>query len=414
MDFNYSGLKLALATMISSFLWVVTIMRKIFVSPVVILFQLGGVKFALISIGLISLLLLALLVPLDILTSTWLRLTLAMLLVWLLSAVYLCFAQELNKFKQHIILACEPSQDYRNLNYSSLLFDSISEKFRNVLRENQRQNALLTEKISEIRYSSEQVTQSALAVSNNVASQSESTHLSAAAITQMSTSLQEVVHKTTEAGDSATKACTFSDKGKAQLNELSIEIEGVKQEAADTLAAIQELNKNSEAVLTLTGSIEKIAEQTNLLALNASIEAARAGEKGRGFAVVADEVRDLANVSKHTASDIIRSINAVRTRSTNVSESMSKVVRLSGDCSSKALEANGILGEIFKEAAHVQQQIHIISNNAEQQNIATKEISKHLGEVVEVALANSHIAEQTTHLAEHLKHVTKDANGSSK
>jgi methyl-accepting chemotaxis protein len=389
-------------------------MRKIFVSPVVVLFQLGGVKFGLVSIGLIILLSLAFLVPVDILTLTWLRITLAMFLVWLLTAVYICFAQELSKFKQHLILASEQSQDYRNLNYSSLLFDSTTEKFRNVLRESQRQKAVLTEKISEIRYSSEQVTQSALAVSNNVASQSESTHLSAAAITQMSTSLQEVVDKTTEAGDSATKACAFSDKGKAQLTELSVEIERVKQEAADTLAAIQQLNKNSEEVLTLTGSIEKIAEQTNLLALNASIEAARAGEKGRGFAVVADEVRDLANVSKNTASNIINSIDAVRTRSTHVSESMSKVVKLSEDCSSKASVATTILDDIFIEAAHVQQQIVIISKNAEQQNIATKEISKHLGEVVEVAQANSHIAEQTTHLAEHLKHVTKDANRSSK
>jgi methyl-accepting chemotaxis protein len=387
-------------------------MRKIIVSPIVGLFKVGGVKFGLTSIWLMILLSITLLVSVDVLILNWLRMALGILLLWLLTAVYIYFAQELNNFKKHLILACEPAQDYRNLNYSSLLFSSIAEKFRNVLRENHRQKAILTEKISEIRYSSEQVTQSALAVSNNVVSQSESTHLSAASISQMSISLQEVVNKTTEAGDSATKACTLSDGGKAKLTELSIEIERVKQEASDTLAAIQELNKNSEEVLTLTGSIEKIAEQTNLLALNASIEAARAGDKGRGFAVVADEVRTLAKVSKNTASDIISSINAVRTRSTNVSESMSKVFELSEVCSSKALYANNILGDIFVESAHVQQQIITISSNAEQQNIATKEISKHLSEVVEVAQANSYIAQQTTQLAEHLKHVTKDTNRS--
>lgn len=410
---NDSGLEIAVGTVIFNKLLVVTLMRKIIISPVVVLFKVAGVKFALISIWLMALLSIALLVSVDGLAITWLRMLLGMLLLWLLTAVYLCFAQELNKFKQHLILACEPSQDYRNLNYSPLLFDAITEKFRNVLRENQRQKAKLTEKISEIRYSSEQVTQSALAVSSNVALQSESTHLSAAAITQMSSSLQEVVNKTTEAGDSATKACTLSEKGKAHLTELSVEIERVKQEAADTLAAIQELNKNSEEVLTLTGSIEKIAEQTNLLALNASIEAARAGDMGRGFAVVADEVRNLANVSKNTASDIINSINAVRTRSSKVSVSMAKVVELSEMCSSKAFEANNILGDIFMESAHVQQQIVIISSNAEQQNDATKEISQHLREVVEVAQANSQIAQQTTHLAEHLKQVTKDTNRSS-
>ena len=169
---------------------------------------------------------------------------------------------------------------------------------------------------------------------------------------------------------------------------------------------MEELNDNSQEVLTLTSSIEKIAEQTNLLALNASIEAARAGEKGRGFAVVADEVRNLAGVSKTTANDIISSIQQVREKSANVGENMSKVFSLSENCANQAESANQVLSRIASESDSVQHQVQIVSANTEQQSVATKDISRHLKEVVDVAEENAEIAKQTSELAGHLKNIT--------
>lgn len=263
--------------------------------------------------------------------------------------------------------------------------------------------------MEEVEHASAQVIDTANQVSVNVKQQSDSTHSTAAAITEMSQSLHEVSNKIIDVHAAADQASLVSKQGREELLVLHENVNQVEKDAEQTQRKMTELDQASDAVLKMSESIRAISEQTNLLALNASIEAARAGEFGRGFAVVAEEVRALAQRSNETATDIINSIGGVRAQSQDIVESMSAVVDKAQECMAQADSVDQQFSIIEQETHNVQEQIGIVSANAEQQKMATNEISEHVELVVEGARSNADIAVQAEKLASHLQSLTQSA-----
>ncbi len=96
----------------------------------------------------------------------------------------------------------------------------------------------------------------------------------------------------------------LSSGGQQVVHESVQGIEKLGEQVRAIAMTITDLLERSVQIGDIIATVRDLAEQSNLLALNASIEAAKAGEHGRGFAVVAMEMRNLAEQSKHAATQV--------------------------------------------------------------------------------------------------------------
>jgi len=330
------------------------------------------------------------------------------ILFYLSIALILVFQHELKVFNQMFVSLNADTFDYRHLKTSNLISSNSLDELMSSYREIGRVNDKNKDKLNEVAYSAIQVIDTSHAVTENVQRQSDATNSAAAAINEMSASLGEVNIRINDVHHSSQHAFVTAEKGRASIIELKTSLHQVSSEAHETSDDIKQLMTLAHTVDEITKSIQSIADQTNLLALNASIEAARAGEMGRGFSVVADEVRSLAKRSHTSAEDIVKNVSLVIEQGEKISLSMSKVVEQSERCDQDSSLVDASLQEIEGATFEVREKMEIVSKNAEQQTIATEEISKHVELVVQGARDNANIAKQAETVATHLKSLTQN------
>jgi len=220
-------------------------------------------------------------------------------------------------------------------------------------------NNNLSDTLSQIVQSSDQVSSGADQVSNSAQALAQGATEQASAVEELSATVNEI---TQGAEQNAALAQTSMD----MANQAGAQVVTSSDQMGNMVEAMEEIKSASEEVRAIIGTIEDIAFQTNILALNAAVEAARAGSAGKGFAVVADEVRNLASKSdeaaKATKDRIENAITAVRKGSeyvANVSESLDKTKELAG-------QAVGMMGSIAEASEHQAESIDQIREGIEQ------------------------------------------------
>jgi methyl-accepting chemotaxis protein len=136
--------------------------------------------------------------------------------------------------------------------------------------------------------------------SNEAAAALEET---AAALEQITSNISSNTTNIVKMAHLAGTVTQASSEGKALANE--------------TTKAMDEINKEVNAISEAITIIDQIAFQTNILSLNAAVEAATAGEAGKGFAVVAQEVRNLATRSADAANEIKKLVSNATQKANN-------------------------------------------------------------------------------------------------
>jgi len=198
------------------------------------------------------------------------------------------------------------------------------------------------------------------------------------AMTEMSSTVQEVARHTSSAAATAKQTDAEFAKTNKVMQKTVNSIGQLSREVERASAVISQLESASVDIGAILDTIRGIADQTNLLALNAAIEAARAGEQGRGFAVVADEVRTLAQRTQESTEEIQNLIKNFQNGAKEAGEVM-KVGKENAEKSvAEAKEASQSLNGIIQMVTNINEMNSQIAHSANEQQSVVEDMNRNM------------------------------------
>ena len=215
--------------------------------------------------------------------------------------------------------------------------------------------------------------------------QNNSTSAMAAAVEEMTVSINQISVDAAEARRLSADSTTAAGQGSKVVKVAVSEMAGIAGVIGNAVERVEDLGRESERAAEVVTIIKGIADQTNLLALNAAIEAARAGELGRGFAVVADEVRKLAERTTTATDEIGRMMNDMRSAKESVLGCIESAVALVETGVGHAGEAGNSIDLITGRVSGVGDIVGSISDALAEQTQAAQEIARHVERISQMA-----------------------------
>ncbi|MCD6582045.1 MAG: type IV pili methyl-accepting chemotaxis transducer N-terminal domain-containing protein [Desulfuromusa sp.] len=242
-------------------------------------------------------------------------------------------------------------------------------------------NQAISSIIQNVLQSSQKIASDTLQVSGTSTSLADGATKQAAALEEISASMQEMNEQTAS-----------NTRNAEQVNQLSsaakLAAEKGNQHMQAMIKAMAEINDAGQNISKIIKVIDEIAFQTNLLALNAAVEAARAGQHGKGFAVVAEEVRNLAARSAKAAGETTELIQSSVEKTKNGAQI--------------ADQTAAALKEIYQGVAQVSDLVDEIAAASSEQSLGVAQANEGLAQLSAVNQSSTASAEETAAIAEEL------------
>jgi methyl-accepting chemotaxis protein len=286
--------------------------------------------------------------------------------------------------------------------------DDVAQHFNNMAESMQKLLGVVQMTARRLGDAATDMSGSAARVLKSSEQQSSAASGMAAAIEEMTVSIDQIAEHANSAYQVSTESGELSEEGGRIVEGTVSEMEKIAETVNESARIIEELGRHSESISAIVNVIKEIADQTNLLALNAAIEAARAGEQGRGFAVVADEVRKLAERTASSTQEISNMIGAIQQGTSGAVSSMQSGVARVAEGVALSRRAGESIDRIKDGANRVRSGVSEISNSLREQSAASNDIAKKIEHIAEMSEQNTAAVQGTSSTASELERLAME------
>jgi methyl-accepting chemotaxis protein len=284
---------------------------------------------------------------------------------------------------------------------SATAFNSLIDEFAKIIKK-------VDASAQSVSSTAEQLSATSMQIEQGSQVQSEAAASTAAAVEQMTVSINSVAENTEDVRKLSDKSLQQTQEGNKNVSAMIGEIQRV-QEAMNQIAdSVEEFVQRTQAISGMTQQVKDIADQTNLLALNAAIEAARAGEQGRGFAVVADEVRKLAEKSGNAANEIDQVTSELNKKSALVEEVINKGLIALNTTQEKVAGVSRMQKETGNSVQQTSHGVADIAASVKEQSSASTEIARNVEKIAQMSEENHAAVQSNTNDVMHLEKLARE------